>query len=162
MSDNLVDVFIEIPMGSNVKYEYDDNYKCVRCDRILNTALVYPANYGFIPGTLAGDGDPLDVLLITDYKLYPNIVIKCKIIGVLLTEDEEGEDNKVIVVPSKKVDPRYEDKNNYSDLDQSILDKINHFYLNYKTLEHKKWVKVHGYANRSKALDIYRKSLLKK
>jgi len=156
----LMDVFIEIPMGSNIKYEYDSDYKCVRCDRILNTSLVYPSNYGFIPNTMAGDGDPLDVLLITDYKLYPNIVIESKIVGVLLTEDEKGEDHKILAVPSSNVDPRYDNINNFTDLDSNLLEKISHFFKNYKTLEKKKWIKVSEYKDKDYALKIYKDSIL--
>ena len=115
MDSKNIDCVIEISKGSNIKYEYDSDYKCVRCDRILNTSLVYPSNYGFIPNTMAGDGDPLDVLLITDYKLYPNIVIESKIVGVLLTEDEKGEDHKILAVPSSNVDPRYDNINNFKE-----------------------------------------------
>ena len=160
MTSYLIDVYIEIPSGSNIKYEYDSDYKCVRCDRILNTALVYPSNYGFVPNTIAGDGDPLDVLLISDYKLYPNTIIEAKIIGVLLTEDEKGEDHKIIAVPSSKVDPRYNSINNYNELDSNRLDKIVHFFKNYKTLDDKRWVKVTDYKDRDYALQIYKSSLL--
>ena len=156
----LIDVFIEIPFRSNIKYEYDSDYKCVRCDRILNTSLVYPYNYGFIPNTIAGDGDPLDVVLITNYKLYPNTVIESKIIGVLLTEDEKGEDHKIIAIPSSTVDPRYSHVVNYTDLDQHILIQIHHFFENYKKLDKNKWVKVSGYKNREYAYQIYQNSLL--
>tara|TARA_Y100000590_G_C15688467_1_gene1002529 strand:- start:1284 stop:1877 length:594 start_codon:yes stop_codon:yes gene_type:complete len=156
----LVDVFIEIPTGSNIKYEYDNDYKCVRCDRILNTALVYPYNYGFIPNTMSGDGDPLDVLLVTDYKLYPNTVIESKIVGVLLTEDEKGEDHKIIAVPANHVDIRYKDIHNFTDIDNNILTKISHFFENYKKLENNKWVSVSGYKDNLFAYDIYKKSLL--
>ena len=160
MTSYLIDVYIEIPSGSNIKYEYDSDYKCVRCDRILNTALVYPSNYGFIPNTIAGDGDPLDVLLVSDYKLFPNTVIEAKIVGVLLTEDEKGEDHKIIAVPSSKVDYRYDCINNYNELDRNILEKIMHFFKNYKTLDEKKWIKVSDYKDKDYALDIYKNSLL--
>ena len=160
MTSYLIDVYIEISSGSNIKYEYDSDYKCVRCDRILNTALVYPSNYGFIPNTIAGDGDPLDVLLVTDYKLYPNTVIEGKIVGVLLTEDEKGEDHKIIAVPSSNVDSRYDCIKNYTELDSNILDKIAHFFKNYKTLDKKKWIKVTDYKDRDYALQVYKSSLL--
>ena len=160
MTSYLIDVYIEIPSGSNIKYEYDSDYKCVRCDRVLNTALVYPSNYGFVPNTLAGDGDPLDVLLIADYKLCPNTIIEAKIIGVLLTEDEKGEDHKIIAVPSNKVDPRYNSINNYNDLDSNKLDKIVHFFKNYKTLDKARWVKVTDYKDKDYALKIYKSSSL--
>ena len=160
MTSYLIDVYIEIPSGSNIKYEYDSDYKCVRCDRVLNTALVYPSNYGFVPNTIAGDGDPLDVLLISDYKLFPNTIIEAKIIGVLLTEDEKGEDHKIIAVPSNKVDPRYNSINNYNELDSNKLDKIVHFFKNYKTLDEKRWVKVTDYKDKDYALQIYKSSLL--
>lgn len=160
MEKYLIDVLIEIPFGSNVKYEYDNDYKCVRCNRIMSTSLVYPTNYGFVPNTEAGDGDPLDVLLISDYQLYPNTVIEAKIVGVLLTEDEEGEDNKILAVPSNKVDPRYKDINNYTEIDTFMLDKIIHFYNNYKKLEKDRWINVKDYKDRDVALKIYLDSIL--
>ena len=157
---SITDVIIEIPYNSFVKYEYDEVVHKIRCDRVLNTALVYPSNYGFVPNTIAGDGDPLDVLLISDYKLFPNTIIEAKIIGVLLTEDEKGEDQKIIAVPSNKVDPRYNNINNFDDLDSNKLDKIVHFFKNYKTLDEKRWVKVTDYKDKDYALKIYKSSLL--
>ena len=101
---SIVDVIIEIPYNSHIKYEYDEKINKIRCDRILNTSMNYPGNYGYIPNTLSGDGDPLDILMVCDYQLLPGIVIKSKIIGVLLTEDEKGADEKLLVVPYKGVD----------------------------------------------------------
>ena len=100
----MFDVIIEVSKGSNLKYEISKETNLLRLDRVLHTSMFYPGNYGYFPQTLAGDGDPLDVLVLTDYVLQPGIVVECKIIGVLLTEDEKGLDEKILAVPSDKVD----------------------------------------------------------
>lgn len=156
-----VDMIIEVPYRSNVKYEYDKNLNMMRCDRILNTSMSYPGNYGYIPNTLSGDGDPLDILLVSDYQIYPGTVINAKIIGVLLTEDEKGTDEKIIAVPNNKVDPVYSEINNIWDLSKATLAKIRHFFNHYKDIEKNKWVKVTGFKTNVEAIDIYKKSLLK-
>jgi inorganic pyrophosphatase len=160
MSTFHVDMIVEIPYNSYVKYEYDKIENKIRCDRILNTAMNYPGNYGYIPNTLSGDGDPLDILVITEYQLYPGIIIEVKIIGVLLTEDEKGQDEKIIAVPSYKVDPNYRDVNNYNDLPKWTITKIQHFFEHYKDNEDNKWVKVTGFRNSKEAIKIYQKSII--
>ena len=132
-----VDVIIEIPRNSYVKYEYDEKSDRIRCDRILNTSMCYPGNYGFIPNTLSGDGDPLDILLISDYSLHPGVIIKARIIGVLLTKDEKGDDEKIIMVPDNSVDPSYNDITDYTELPEIISNKIKHFFTHYKDNEEK-------------------------
>ena len=101
----LKDAIIEIPFNSFVKYEIDKEANRMRCDRVLHTAMAYPGNYGYFPNTLAGDGDPLDVLVISEYALHPGTIINVKIVGVLLTKDEKGSDEKIIAVPAPTVDP---------------------------------------------------------
>mgnify|MGYP003995562401 CR=1 FL=1 len=154
-----VDMFVEIPYNSFVKYEYDKEMNKIRCDRILNTAMSYPGNYGYIPETLSGDGDPLDILLISDFSLFPGTVINVKIIGVLLTEDEKGNDEKIIAVPDEYIDPRMKNIDNYSDLSNWTLSKIDHFFTHYKDNEENKWVKVKGFKNKNDALDVLKKSV---
>ncbi len=145
-------VVIEIPMGSNIKYEIDKETGLIFVDRILFTAMYYPFNYGFIPGTLEEDGDPVDVLVLGYDKLHPGVVIKARPIGVLETEDEKGKDAKIVAVPVEKIDPRFENIKDISDLPSNIRERIAHFFEHYKELEKGKWVKVIGWKNREEAL----------
>ena len=153
-----VDVIIEIPLNTFIKYEYDNNFKGIRCDRVLNTSMVYPGNYGYIPNTVAGDGDPLDALVICDYALMPGCIIKCKIIGVLLTKDEKGDDEKLILVPHSTIDKNYSDIDTIENLPSSLLIKIKHFFTHYKDNEPSKFVCVDDYKDRDIALEILRLS----
>lgn len=149
-----VNVVIEVPCGSNpVKYEFDKNLGAIAVDRILATPMYYPCNYGFIPNTLAGDGDPVDVLFVTRFPLVPGCVAKGRPIGVLIMEDEAGVDEKIIVCPSKKTDPfsTYED---IKDLPQALLNQIKHFFEHYKDLEKDKWVKIKSFGDGNLARGI--------
>lgn len=156
----IIDMIVEIPNNSNVKYEYDKESKMMRCDRILNTPMLYPGNYGYIPNTLSGDGDPLDILLISEYSSYPGTIIKVKIIGVLYTIDENGEDEKIIAVPSNEVDNSYEEISNLYDLSKATLKKIQHFFTHYKDNDLNKWVDVRDFGNNEEAYNTYKKSIL--
>ncbi len=150
-----VNVVIEIPAGvSPVKYEVDKDSGAVMVDRIVHTAMYYPCNYGFIPNTLGGDGDPLDVLVICPASLVPGCVIPSRIIGVLMMDDESGSDEKLIAVPTNKIHPYYKDVNSYKDLPEILLEQIKHFFEHYKDLEKGKWVKVTGWKDKSDALAI--------
>ncbi|WP_039458847.1 inorganic diphosphatase [Candidatus Jidaibacter acanthamoebae] len=141
-----IHVVIEVPMNSDpVKYEYDKEVGAIFVDRFMPTSMFYPCNYGFIPNTLSGDGDPADVLVISSYPVVPGSVINAKPIGVLITEDEKGKDEKILAVPSPKVDLAYANINSYKDLPEIIIQKISHFFENYKSLEKGKWVKVTGW-----------------
>jgi inorganic pyrophosphatase len=142
-----INVVVEIPKDSRIKYELDHKRGILFVDRKLYTSMVYPFNYGFLPGTLEEDGDPVDVLLLGEESLYPLSVVRATPLGVLLTEDEEGSDSKIIAVPSPKVDPAYANIKQLSDIPVSILDKVKHFFEHYKELEPGKFVKVVGYAN---------------
>ena len=148
---------IEIPYQTCVKYEYDEKYKMLRCDRILNTSMLYPGNYGYIPNTLGGDGDPLDILVLCDYQLNPGIIIECKVIGVLLMEDEKGLDEKIIAVPSERVDSNSNFLNNLNDISPVILQKIKHFYKHYKDNDKDKWCKVNDYQTKNYAIQLIEK-----
>ena len=138
-------VHIEIPKNSSVKYEFKNNR--LNVDRILHPPMVYPYNYGYIPKTLSGDGDPLDAMVITDNKLQPGSYLKCRPIGMLVTEDESGMDEKIICVPTNKIDPTYENIKDITQLPQHILKQIEFFFENYKRMENGKWVKNHGLRN---------------
>ena len=151
-------MMVEIPYNSFVKYEFDKKINTMRVDRVLHTAMAYPGNYGYFPNTLSGDGDPLDVLLICEYPIFPGIYVKVKIIGVLLTEDEQGADEKIIVVPNSKVDPNYTNINDITDLPQWTISKIKHFFAHYKDTETNKWVQVKDFKGREKAFQIYKQS----
>ncbi|PVU72293.1 inorganic diphosphatase [Sulfolobales archaeon SCGC AB-777_J03] len=146
-----VNVLIEIPQGSNVKYELDKEENVIKVDRILYTAMFYPFNYGFIPGTLEEDGDPLDVLVISNYPLMPGSVIEVRPVGMLFMRDEKGEDVKIIAVPIDKIDPTFSNIKDINDVPDAIKNKITHFFEHYKELEPGKWVKVSGWGNASQA-----------
>ncbi len=144
-------VIIEIPKGSNVKYEIDEETGAIVVDRILYTAMFYPFNYGIIPQTLEEDGDPLDVLVVSHEALAPGTVIRVKPVGILYMEDEEGPDAKIIAVPHPKIDPRFANVNDIKDIPQAVLDQIKHFFEHYKELEPGKWVKVTGWGSAEEA-----------
>ena len=132
-----INAVIEIPYGSNVKYEIDKNSGAVVVDRVLYSAVFYPANYGFVPNTLADDGDPADILVINEYPLQAGSVIPCRLIGVLVMEDEAGMDEKLLAVPVSKIDPRFDDIKSIDDLPKATLNRIKNFFETYKLLEPK-------------------------
>ncbi len=141
-----VNVVIEVPMNSMpVKYEFDKQAETIFVDRFLPTAMFYPVNYGFVPHTLSGDGDPVDALVLSQYPVLPRAVIRCRPIGVLRMEDEKGEDEKVLFVPVNQLTRYYENVNEYSDLPRIHTEGISHFFERYKELERGKWVKVLGW-----------------
>ena len=146
-------VLIEIPQGSAIKYEMDKVSGFIMVDRFNYTAMSYPFNYGFIPGTSAEDGDPVDVLVISSYAVSPGTVIPARPIGMLEMEDEAGIDTKILAVPTKKVDPFYSGLEDISNLDEMTKKKIQHFFNHYKELEPGKWVKTRNFLNKEKALE---------
>ena len=138
---NDIYVAIEIPANHTpIKYEIDKDSDTLFVDRFLATPMFYPANYGYIPNTLADDGDPLDVLVITPYPVAPGSVIRARPIGVLNMTDEAGGDAKLVAVPHEKITPIYKDVKECSDLPQLLLDQIKHFFEHYKELDKGKWV----------------------
>jgi len=149
-----IDVFIEISKNSSIKYEYDMVNKALRCDRILHTPFKYFFNYGFVPNTISGDGDPLDVIVLMEEELIPGCYIKCKILGCLDTSDDDGNDPKIIAYPVSKVSPGYKELNNLEQVSAHTLKKIEYFFSHYKDLENKT-VKVHGFLTKEKAAEIY-------
>lgn len=158
-----INVVIEISGGSSggapVKYEIDKDSGAVFVDRIVNTSMFYPCNYGFVPNTLHADGDPTDVLVITDVSLQPGCVIRCRLVGVLKMEDDGGMDDKLIAVPVEKVDPFQSNIQDIADLPQKLTGRIQHFFEHYKDLEEGKWVKVLGWGNRAEAENIIQDSI---
>lgn len=155
-----VNVVIEVPIGGEpIKYEMDKASGALIVDRFLYTAMRYPGNYGFIPHTLSEDGDPCDVIVANTRAIIPGAVMSCRVVGVLLMEDEAGGDEKIIAVPSNKLTRRYEKVNNYSDLPEITLKQIEHFFSHYKDLEKDKWVRVLGWGDAEKAFQIINESI---
>lgn len=155
-----VNVIIEVPIGSDpVKYELDKDSGAMYVDRFLHTAMFYPANYGFIPHTLCGDGDPTDVMVITNHPVVPGAVVRSRPVGVMIMEDEAGMDEKIIAVPHDKLHPYYNNISTYRDLRDTLLDQIAHFFTHYKDLEKDKWAKVSGWGDAREAQDIITKSI---
>ncbi len=154
-----VNALIEIPYGSNIKYELDKESGAVVVDRVLYGAMFYPANYGFVPNTLAKDGDPVDILVLNDYPVQAGAVIKCRLIGVLMMEDEAGMDEKLLAVPVSKIDPSYDEIKSIDDLPQATLNKIKNFFETYKTLEPNKWVKVKDFEGKEKAAKMLEEAI---
>ena len=143
-----VNVVIEVPIGGEpIKYEMDKESGALKVDRFLYTSMRYPGNYGFIPHTLSSDGDPCDVIVANTRAIVPGAVMSCKVVGVLLMEDEAGGDEKLLAVPSAKLTQRYAHIHNYSDLPSITLQQIEHFFAHYKDLEGGKWVKFDGWGN---------------
>jgi len=141
-----VNVIIEIPANADpVKYEVDKDSGAMLVDRFMFTAMHYPCNYGYIPNTLCGDGDPADVLVITPFPLITGSVVRCRPIGVLEMTDEAGEDAKLLAVPVSKLTPLYDSVQGPDDLPPMLLEQISHFFEHYKDLEKGKWVKVTGW-----------------
>ncbi len=139
-------VVIEIPMnGDPIKYEVDKESGAIFVDRFMSTAMHYPTNYGYVPQTIAGDGDPVDVLVITPVPLMPGVVVPCRAIGILKMTDEAGEDGKVLAVPTNKILSLYSRWTKPEDLNPMRLKAIEHFFEHYKDLEQGKWVKVQGW-----------------
>ncbi|MEI6733470.1 MAG: inorganic diphosphatase [Comamonadaceae bacterium] len=139
-------VIIEIPMNADpVKYEVDKESSAIFVDRFMSTAMHYPTNYGYVPKTISGDGDPVDVLVITPVPLIPGVVVTCRAIGILKMEDEAGMDGKVLAVPIDKILSLYTRWQKPEDLSPVRLKTIAHFFEHYKDLEVNKWVQILGW-----------------
>jgi inorganic pyrophosphatase len=138
-----VNVIVEVPIGGEpIKYEMDKDAGTLVVDRFLYTAMRYPGNYGFIPHTLSGDGDPVDVLIVNARAIAPGAVISVRPVGVLLMEDNAGTDEKIVAVPSAHITQRFDGVTNHGDLPEITLKQIEHFFAHYKDLEPGKWVKI--------------------
>jgi inorganic pyrophosphatase len=143
---NDFNVVIEIPMNADpIKYEVDKESGAIFVDRFMGTAMHYPCNYGYIPNTIADDGDPCDVLVITPFALIPGVVVRCRALGVLKMTDEAGGDSKILAVPVEKILPVYSHLQKVEDVQELTLRQIQHFFEHYKDLEKGKWVKVEGW-----------------
>jgi inorganic pyrophosphatase len=149
---NDFNVIIEIPMNADpIKYEVDKESGAIFVDRFMGTAMHYPCNYGYVPNTISGDGDPVDVLVITPFPLIPGVVVRCRPIGILRMTDEAGQDGKVLAVPVDKILPIYKHWQKPEDLNELRLRQIQHFFEHYKDLEPGKWVKVDGWGGPDEA-----------
>ncbi|MGB8433022.1 MAG: inorganic diphosphatase [Burkholderiales bacterium] len=147
-----INVIIEVPVGGEpIKYEIEKESGALFVDRFLYTPMRYPGNYGFVPHTLCGDGDPLDVLVANTRALVPGSVINCRAVGVLVMEDEAGLDEKVIAVPTHKLTQRYDSVKTVTDLPEITRSQIEHFFQHYKDLEPGKWVKILRWGDVSEA-----------
>ena len=154
MAPEEFNVIIEIPMNADpIKYEVDEDSGALFVDRFMATSMHYPCNYGYIPQTLADDGDPVDVLVMTPVPLIPGVVVRCRPLGVLKMEDEAGGDNKLLAVPINKILSIYSQWTQPEDLNPLRLKTIQHFFEHYKDLEEGKWVKVLGWEDAQSAKD---------
>ena len=155
-----VNVIVEVPVGGEpIKYEMDKDAGTLVVDRFLYTSMRYPGNYGFIPHTLSGDGDPLDVLIANQRGIVPGAVIAVRPIGVFLMQDEAGVDEKIIAVPVPRLTRRYDQVQNYTHLPEIAVKQIEHFFEHYKDLEQLKWVKALGWGDASEAKRIVVESI---
>jgi inorganic pyrophosphatase len=154
-----VNVFVEIPQGSSIKYEIDKESGVIMVDRFSYTAMSYPFNYGFIPGTSAEDGDAVDVLVLSSLSVHPGTVIPSRVVGMLEMEDEEGIDTKILAVPTVKVDPFFGHINDIADIDEATKNKIKHFFDHYKEIEPGKWVKTKKFLDKNAAFESIKKAM---
>mgnify|MGYP000659685932 CR=1 FL=1 len=152
---------IEIPLRGMppVKYEIDKASGAMFVSRFLHTAMYYPVNYGFVPHTLADDGDPLDIMVVGRVPVMPGAVLRSRPIGVLHMEDEAGDDDKILCVPHDSLHPFWGDVNSWKDLPPILCDQIKHFFSHYKDLEEGKWVKVSDWSDRDTAKKIVMESI---
>ncbi len=150
-----INVIIEVPLGGEpIKYEIDKDSGAMFVDRFLYTAMRYPCNYGFVPHTLSLDGDPIDVMVVGQRALVPGAVVRARPVGVLLMEDDAGQDEKILAVPHQKLTRFYEKVHNYTDLPEILVERIVHFFSHYKDMEPGKWVKVEGIEGVEKAREL--------
>jgi inorganic pyrophosphatase len=141
-----INVVVEIPLGgAPVKYELDKASGALFVDRFLHTAMFYPGNYGFVPGTLSEDGDPCDVLVVGQVPVVPGAIIRCRPVGALKMKDEAGGDEKIVAVPVDELHPFYTGVRSYKELPPLVCDQIAHFFQHYKDLEKGKWVEIEGW-----------------
>ncbi len=147
-----INVIIEVPVGGEpIKYELDKSSGTLFVDRFLYTPMRYPGNYGFVPHTLSEDGDPIDVLVCNTRLIVPGAVINCRPVGVLVMEDDKGQDEKVLAVPSNHISQRYKSVSNYTELPEITLQQIEHFFKHYKDLEPNKWVTIDHWGDAEEA-----------
>ncbi|HFU74480.1 MAG TPA: inorganic diphosphatase [Helicobacteraceae bacterium] len=156
-----VTAIIEISAGSNIKYEIEKESGALVLDRVMHSAMYYPANYGFVNKTLSQDGDPADIMILTDYPMQAGCVVNCRLVGVLIMEDESGIDEKLLAVPTSKIDPTFNEIQDIEDIPKHTLNKIKNFFETYKMLEPNKWVKVQGFESKAHATQILQDAIEK-
>lgn len=155
-----VNVVIEVPLRSDpIKYEFDKDSGSMFVDRFLSTPMFYPCNYGFVPHTLADDGDAVDVMVVGRMPVHPGSILPVRVIGVLELEDEAGGDEKVLAVPAPKITKVYSKVESWQDIPELDLDRIKHFFVHYKDLEANKWTKVGNWRDADVAGDIIMKAI---
>lgn len=155
-----INIFIEIQEGAHaVKYEYDLDLGVMRVDRFLHTAMSYPANYGFIPSTLSGDGDPCDAMIVGQAPVVPGCVIRARPIGALVMRDESGPDEKIIALPVDDLNPAFSEVRSCEDLPGKLLDRIRHFFVHYKDLEPARWISEPHWAGADEAAELIRAAI---
>jgi inorganic pyrophosphatase len=155
-----VNVIIEVPLGGEpIKYEIDKASGALFVDRFLYTPMRYPGNYGFIPHTLCGDGDPLDALVMNSRPLVPGCVVRCRPLGVLFMEDDGGEDEKILAVPVHKLTAMYDKLDDIGDMQQIQVERVKHFFTHYKDLEPGKWVKLSHVGDAAEARRVILQSI---
>ena len=149
---NDFNVIIEIPMNADpIKYEVDKETGAVFVDRFMSTSMHYPCNYGYVPKTLSGDGDPVDVLVLSPVPLITGVVLQCRPVGMLKMSDEAGDDTKLLAVPTDKLSSLYRNITTPRDLPELVLSQITHFFQHYKDLEPGKWVRITGWVGPEEA-----------
>ncbi len=147
-----INVIVEVPVGGEpIKYEMDKEAGTLVVDRFLHTSMRYPGNYGFIPHTLSDDGDPTDVLIVSQRHIVPGAIMAVRPVGVLKMTDEAGGDEKIVAVPAKHITKRYNDVHDYTDLPDILVQQIEHFFTHYKDLEEGKWAKTDGWGDAAEA-----------
>jgi inorganic pyrophosphatase len=155
-----VNVVIEVAIGGEpIKYEMDKTSGALVVDRFLYTPMRYPGNYGFIPHTLSGDGDPCDVLVANTRAVVPGAIMSARPVGVLLMEDNAGQDEKIVAVPSRRLTARYDAIERYTDLPEITVQQIEHFFAHYKDLEVGKWAKIIGWGPVEEAHRLIEKAI---
>jgi inorganic pyrophosphatase len=157
-----INIFVEIPKGSNQKYEYEEDKKRIILDRTLYSSVYFPFEYGFIEGTQSEDGDPLDAVLISSFPTFPGCLVRARAIGILYMEDEGGIDYKIIAVPQEKIDPRFKEIQDINDLSEHSKAEIKEFFEIYKRLEPGKWVKIKDFGSKKEAEEIINKTTINK
>ena len=155
-----LNVIIEVPMGGEpIKYEIDKASGALFVDRFLYTPMRYPGNYGFVPHTLCGDGDPLDVLVMNSRPLVPGAVVRCRPIGVLFMEDDGGQDEKILALPVSKLTKMYDAVHDIGDIQPIQVERVKHFFTHYKDLEPGKWAKIENIGNVADARRVILESI---
>ena len=155
-----LNVIIEVPLGGEpIKYEIDKDSGALFVDRFLYTPMRYPGNYGFVPHTLCGDGDPLDVIVMNSRPLVPGSVVRVRPVGVLFMEDDGGQDEKIIALPVSKLTTMYDHIQDTADFPPIQLERIKHFFIHYKDLEPGKWAKVERIGDKAEAIKVIEDSI---